>query len=364
MIIKKAELFIVELPLIYPFAVSFGTIKRRSTIIIKLTSDDGLVGWGEAASLPVPLYSYETVDVDALILKQYLFPAVVGKSFDTAEEFRASYRAVRGYNFAKCGLESAFWCLLSLEQNKPLSQLFGGTREKVGVGESIGIGETIDVTLVEIQKRIDEGYQRIKVKIKPGWDVRLVKRIRKTFGNILLMVDGNSAYTLKDTEVFHELDQFGLIMIEQPLGDTDIIDHATLQKTIKTPICLDESILSAEDARKAIEIGACKIINIKPGRVGGFVESIRIHDYCKLHDIPVWCGGMLESGIGRAYNIALSSLPNFSLPADMSPSSVFYTEDIIEPTFSVTRDGCIMVPTTPGLGYNVDIKRLKFYTSV
>lgn len=362
MIIKKAELFIVELPLIHPFTVSFGTIKRRSTIIIKLTDSEGRIGWGEAAPLPVPLYSYETVDVDVLILKQYLFPAIVGKSFDTADEFRSSYRAVRGYNFAKCGIESAFWCLLSLEQNKSLSQLFGGTRKKIGVGESIGIGETIDVTLIEIQKRIHEGYQRIKVKIKPDWDVRLVKRIRKKFGNIPLMVDGNSAYTLKDTGVFRELDQFELMMVEQPLGDMDIIDHATLQKTIKTSICLDESILSVEDARKAIEIHACKIINIKPGRVGGFVESIRIHDYCNLHNIPVWCGGMLESGIGRAFNIALSSLPNFSLPADMSPSSIFYTEDIIEPTYNVSSDGFISVPTTSGLGYNVDLERLKFYS--
>jgi O-succinylbenzoate synthase len=362
MTIKKAELFIVELPLIHPFSLSFGTIKKRSTIIIKLTSDDGLVGWGEAAPLPVPLYSYETVDVDTLILKQYLIPAVLGKSFDSAQQFRASYVHVRGYNFAKSGLESAFWSLLSLQKNIPLAKLLGGKRAEIAVGESIGIHPTIKETLAEIELRLSEGYRRTKVKIKPGWDTKLVDAIRKEFGDIPLMVDGNSAYTLSDSTVFENLDQYGLMMIEQPLGDTDIIDHASLQVKLKTPLCLDESILSAEDARKAIEIGACGIINIKPGRVGGLVESIAIHNICAQKNIPVWCGGMLESGIGRAANIAVSTLDNFSLPADMSPSSVFYTEDIIDPTYTVSKKGFIDVPQTAGLGFAVSQQRLSKYT--
>ncbi len=361
--IQKAEIFVVDLPLIHPFVTSFGTIQNRSTVILKLTSSDGLVGWGEAAALPTPLYNYETVDTTVLMLRQFLIPQVIGKNFESPHEFVASYQHVRGHHFAKCGLESAFWCAWSLQQKKSLSALFGGTQTKIAIGESIGIYPTEDETMQEIQLRLDEGYQRIKVKIKPGWDIQLVSAIRKKFPKILLMVDANSSYTLADVGVFKKLDTYELMMVEQPLGDTDIIDHATLQKQIKTPICLDESILSVDDARKAVEIGACKIINIKPGRVGGMVESMKIHEYCQKHSVPVWCGGMLESGIGRSFNIAIASLPGFSMPADMSPSAIFYKEDIINPSYVVDKEGFISVPTSSGLGFIVDNKRLTYYTN-
>lgn len=360
--IVKAEIFVVNLPLINPFTTSFGTIDKRSTVIIKLQSEERLIGWGESAALPDPIYSNETVDTEILILKKYLIPSILNKDFKSVEDFIASYKFVNGHNFAKCGLECAFWNLYALEQKKSLTELFGGTRKKIPVGESIGIKDSIEETIREVKLRLKEGYQRIKLKIKPGWDLEIVRKVRKRFGNILLMVDGNSAYQLKDIEIFQKLDNYGLLMIEQPLGETDIIDHKTLQKKIKTPICLDESILSCEDARKAIEIGACKIINIKPGRVGGILESIKIHDYCQKKGIPVWCGGMLESGIGRAYNIALASLPNFKYPADMSPSSVFFKEDIIDPSY-IVDGGFIEVSAKTGMGYSIDENKINKYTS-
>ena len=361
--IKKAEIFIVDLPLIHPFTISFGTIDKRSTVIVKLTSDEGIVGWGEAAALPAPIFSYETVDTAVLMLEKYLIPAIIEKAFNTPTEFITAYATVKGHPFAKCGLECAFWCLLAKKKNKSLSALFGGTQTKIPVGESIGIHATIESTLEEIRIRLKEGYRRIKIKIKPEWDISLVEAVRKAFGDIPFMVDANSAYTLNDVALLKKMDEYHLIMIEQPLGDSDIIDHATLQKQMKTPVCLDESILSLDDARKAIELGACKIVNIKPGRVGGIVESIKIHDYCQKQGIPVWCGGMLESGIGRAFNIALASLPNFTLPADMSPTPVFYKEDIINPTYTVSPDGCIDVSREVGLGYAVDEEKIGHYAS-
>ncbi len=361
--ITKVEILEINLPLIHPFTTSFGTVKKRSTVLVKLTSKNGMVGWGEAAALPAPLYSYETVKTEQFILKEFLISWILNKNFSSIGDFVQSYQAIKGHNFAKCGLESSFWCLWSLENKKSLSSLFGGTRKKISVGESIGIKKTIEKTLEEIKLRLFQGYQRIKIKIKPNWDVKIVEAIRKKFGNILLMVDANSSYTLNDIKVFQTLDNFELLMIEQPLSESDIIDHSVLQKLIKTPLCLDESILSVDDARKAIAIGACKIINIKPGRVGGLYESIKIHDFCKEKNIPVWCGGMLESGIGRSFNIALSSLPNFTLPADMSPSTIFYKEDLIQPTYEVDVHGNIEVPDKIGLGYDVDEKKIKKYTT-
>lgn len=351
--IVKAEIFVVDLPLINTFTTSFGSIKKRSTVIIKLISKEGLIGWGESAALSEPIYSSESVDTESLILKKYLIPSILNKDFKSVEDFIASYQFVKGHNFAKCGLECAFWCLISLKEKKTLTNLFGGNRTKIAVGESMGIKKTIEDTLTEIQIRLNEGYRRIKIKIKPGLDINLLSVIRKKFDNIPLMVDGNSAYTLNDIQIFKKLDKYNLLMIEQPLGETDIVDHACLQKEIVTSICLDESILSVEDARKAIRIGACKIINIKPGRVGGILESIKIHDLCQKYNIPVWCGGMLESGIGRSFNIALASLPNFIYPADMSPSNIFYKEDLINPTYLLEK-GYIKVSQSPGLGYRVD----------
>ena len=360
--VKRAEVLLVDLPLMKPFETSFGRIDKRPTVLVKLISEDGLVGWGEAAALPLPMYSWETTDTVVVALRNYLLPKVIGKELKSVNELMEIFGWVKGHNFAKCGLECAFWCLWSLKTGKSLKSLFGGKKERIGVGESIGIKQTVEETLVEVKKRVGEGYQRIKLKIKPGWDVDLVKAVRKEFGKVSLMVDGNSSYTLADVVVLKKLDKYRLMMIEQPLGDGDMVDHARLQRELKTPICLDESVVSADDARKAVEIEAAKIINIKPGRVGGIIESIKIHNYCRKKDIPVWCGGMLESGIGRSFNIALASLAGFSLPADMSPSSIFYKDDLVNPSYKVDNRGYIKVPDKQGLGYEVNERKVKEHT--
>ncbi|MBI4130409.1 o-succinylbenzoate synthase, partial [Candidatus Roizmanbacteria bacterium] len=249
-----------------------------------------------------------------------------------------------------------------LKENKSVSRFLGGTREKIGVGESIGIKDSVEETLAEVELRLSQGFQRMKIKIKPDWDIQLVEAIREKFGDIKLMVDANSAYTLDNIRLFKKLDQYNLTMIEQPLADDDIVDHSILQRKIKTSICLDESILSVEDARRAIYLKSCKIINIKPGRVGGLYQSKQIHDIMAKNNFAVWCGGMLETGIGRAYNIAVSSLPNFKYPADMSPVNFFYKDDLVKDSFKVDKKGFIIVPTKPGLGYEIDEKKIEKYT--
>jgi O-succinylbenzoate synthase len=361
--IKKLEASIVEIPMITSFTTSFGTVTRKPTVIVKVTNDKGTIGYGEGAALPFPFYKPDTTQTTMLALKEYVMPLVTDKEFKTVEELMELLKPIKGHAFAKTAIETAIWMILSLESNKPLSVLLGGTREKIGVGESIGIHTSIEETLEEISLRIDQGFQRMKVKTKPGWDVKLIKAIRAKFGDFDLMVDANSSYTLEDLPVLKELDGYNLMMTEQPLADDDIIDHATLQKQIATPVCLDESILSAEDARKAVEIGACKIINIKPGRVGGLLESKKIHDYCLERGIGVWGGGMLETGIGRAFNIAVASLPNYIYPADMSPVHFFYKDDLVKESFIVDNKGFITVPTTPGLGYEIDEDKIKTYTT-
>lgn len=296
--IKSLELYLLKLPLVNEFTTGFGTIKTKETVLVKMTDIQGLVGWGEAPGLSEPLYTYETCAVSLLALEKYLAPLVIGKTFSSPEELRNQYSRVRGYNFAKGALENAFWMLFSLQQGRSLSFLLGGTRKKIGVGESIGIKKTIQKTLNEIDKSLERGYQRIKIKIRPGWDVKVVAAIRSKYPKINLMVDGNSAYSLNDLEVLKELDKYNLTMMEQPLGHDDIIDHARLQHKLKTPICLDESINSVNDALKAISIGACKIINIKPARVGGLWESRKIHDLAQKNQVGVWCGGYWKLGSG------------------------------------------------------------------
>lgn len=345
------------------FATSFGTITKKPTVLVKATTTNGIIGWGEGAALPFPYYKADTHETTYLALQKYIVPQALNIEFRTPEDFRELYsHNVIGHNFAKTAIETAIWMIYSISENKTLSKLLGGTKYKIPVGESLGIQSSVEETLAEVKLRKEEGYRRTKVKVKPKWDVNIVKAIRKEFGNIDLMVDGNSAYTLKDVKTFKELDEFNLTMIEQPLAHDDIIDHATLQKKIKTPICLDESILSAEDARKAIEIGACKIINIKPGRVGGLVESKKIHDVCKKNKIGVWCGGMLETGIGRAFNIAVSSLPNYKYPNDMSPVNIFYKDDLVKDSFVVDKNGYVTVPQVPGLGFEIDENKIEKYT--
>jgi O-succinylbenzoate synthase len=347
--------------MIITFALSYGTLTERPTVIVKLETSDGIIGYGEAASLSVPYYNHETADTCMLMLKKHIVPLVLHKEFDSIDDVVERLKIIRRNTFAKAGLETALWMIRSLQEQRSLRDLLGGTRKKVSIGKSIGIQETVEATIEKVHFYLEQGYQRIKLKIKPGWDVSLIDAVRNTFGDISLTVDANSAYTLDDIPTFQALDQYGLVLIEQPLADDDLVDHAVLQSKIQTAICLDESICSVEDARKAISIGACKIINIKPPRAGGLLESKKIHDLCAKHNIGVWCGGMDETTIGRAFNIALASLPNFIYPADMTWATEFFCDDLTRTTFMMD-DGYIPVSEEPGLGYEVDEEKIEQYT--
>lgn len=360
MVIDSAELIHTTLPLTHYFQTSFGRLTEKQTVLVKLISN-GRVGYGEGSALNAPLYVPEYAGATYRVLKEFILPAILHKNFNTPEEIVSAYAHIRGFNFAKTAVETAFWDLYSQEQGSSVAALLGGTQTRIQIGESIGIKDTMTELLNEVELRLTEGYKRIKVKIQPGWDVEVTRAIRTQFGDISLMLDGNSAYTLRDIAVLQECAKYDLLMLEQPLGYDDIIDHATLQKQIDTPICLDESILSAEDARKALDIGACKIINIKPGRVGGLVESKKIHDLCADRGVGVWCGGMLESCIGRFFNLSVASLPNYTYPADMSPSSIFFSEDFVEHPFTV-KNGEVIVPQSLHTDFVVDEARIAKHT--
>ncbi|MBV9690670.1 MAG: o-succinylbenzoate synthase [Ktedonobacteraceae bacterium] len=344
------------------FTTSYATFTNKPTVIVKIETYDGITGYGEAAALPFPFYTPDTTDICMLALRDYIAPLVLHKDFPNAQSLMDSLKVIKKHTFAKTGLETAVWMALSIQQNTPLKALLGGTQHKIAVGAPVGIKKTIEETLHEVAVRLEEGFQRIKIKIKPGWDITVVEAIRRRFDAVSLMVDANSAYTLEDVKLFKALDQYNLTMIEQPLADDDIVDHSVLQKEITTPICLDESILSVDDARRAIYLHACKIINIKPGRVGGLLESKKIHDVCQKHAIGVWCGGMYETGIGRAFNIAAASLPNYIYPADMSPTNLFYADDLVKDSFTVDHYGYVKVPEKPGLGFDIDEKKIERYT--
>jgi o-succinylbenzoate synthase len=359
--LRKITLREIHLPLIAPFETSFGVSELRRILLIE-TDVDGVIGWGESTAGEDPYYSYETVETAWLVIRDYLWPLLRGKDFAAAADVWEMLALVRGHNMAKGGLEAAIWDAEAKQKNIPLAKLLGGTLDEIICGVSIGIQPSIDALLGKVEKELAAGYQRIKIKIKPGKDLEPTRALRERFPRIRLMVDANSAYTLKDAARLKELDAFYLIMIEQPLGWDDIYSHAELQRQLDTPICLDESIHDYEHARAAIEIGACRIINIKLGRVGGHTAARRIHDLCKAKGIPVWCGGMLESGIGRAHNIAMSTLPSFTLPGDVSASRRYWAEDIIEPEVEVTRQGTIRVPTAPGIGYAPRIDRIESLT--
>ncbi len=355
--IERIELRHVKLILVSPFVTSMGTEYDEEHIIVRVDSE-GITGWGESVAEGTPFYSYETVETAWHILKDFLIPSVLGKDISKVSEATAAYEKVRGHMMAKAGLEAALWDVLAKAANLSLSRMLGGKRKKIDVGVSIGIQPSVGELIRKVEGYLNEGYKRIKIKIAPGFDLQFVEALRKEFPNLLLQVDANSAYTLDDIEIFKKMDGYNLLLIEQPLGYEDIYDHSKLQRELKTPICLDESIHSLEDTRAAIELDSCRIINIKPGRVGGFTESVLIHDYCASKGIPLWHGGMLESGIGRAGNVALASLPNFTLPGDISASSRYYTEDIVEPAFYVNSDGTMDVPVQPGIGVEVKMKSL------
>ncbi|KAB2334435.1 o-succinylbenzoate synthase [Cytobacillus depressus] len=360
--IKEVILRHLKLDLLHPFTTSFGTEYDREFILVEVISDNGISGWAESVAMLDPLYNEETLKSNWHILEDYLIPILLKNKIQHPDELSEKYFSyIRGNYMAKAALEGAVWDLYARKQNLSLSKALGGNKKKIEVGVSIGIQDSVDVTLEMIESRLKEGYKRFKLKIKPGWDVELIDKVRKVYPDIPLMADANSAYTLKDIDQLVALDDYDLMMIEQPLAYNDIIDHADLQAKLKTPICLDESIHSLEDAWKAIKLGSCKIINIKVGRVGGLTESRKIHDLCQEHGIPLWCGGMLESGIGRAHNIAITSLPNFVLPGDTAASSLYWAEDIIDPEVTV-ENGMITVPSSPGIGYKPNLTNIDKYT--
>lgn len=344
-----------------PFTTSFGTFKDKEFLLLEAKNEDGTVGWGESVAFNAPWYNEETLKTNWHMLEDFLIPLILNKEIKHPDEVNQMFAQIRKNNMAKSTIEGAIWDIYAQQTNQSLAQALGGTKDKIEVGISIGIQNSIDELLRVVDGFLKEGYKRIKVKIKPGWDVDVIRSLREHFPNVPIMADANSAYRLKDIDLLKQLDEFDLMMIEQPLASDDIIDHAQLQKELKTPICLDESIHSLEDARKAIELGSTKIINIKIGRVGGLTEAKKIHDYCEEKGVPVWCGGMLESGIGRSHNIALTTLSNFILPGDTAGSNRYWEKDIIRPEV-VATDGYIDVPQTPGIGYEVDRETVEAYT--
>jgi len=362
LIIQSIELREIRLPLLHFFETSFGRTTERRIVLARLTDANGVEGWGECTAGEGPFYSDEWTDSVWATLVEFLAPMVLQQNIESAAHAFSLMKPVRGHRMAKATIETACWDLEAKSAGVPLWKHLGGTRTEVSSGVSIGIQDTPDILLEKIRKEVDAGYQRIKIKIKPGWDINIVERVRKEFPDIRLMGDANSAYKLSDVALFQQLDQFNLMMLEQPLAHDDIFDHATLQRQIKTPVCLDESIRSAEDASHAISLESCKIINVKLGRVGGHSEAKRIEKMTRDNEIPIWCGGMLESGIGRAHNIAMSTLAGFTLPGDVSASARYWEEDIIEPPVKVSPRGTIKVPESPGIGFEINLPRIDALT--
>ncbi len=355
--IREIVLHHIHIGLKRPFLASHGATRQKTICLVEAVDADGVSGWGETVALPGPFYNEETYETAVHILKDFIIPAVLGKTFGHPRGIRPAVSMIKRNYMAKAAMETALWDLYARKNGKPLYQLLGGKNRLVAAGKSIGMQESPARLAEKVEKALQEGFQKIKIKISPGKDLAYVGAVRKQFPDIPLMADANSAYTLKDMDRLKALDEYGLLMIEQPFASDDLIDHARLQRELKTPVCLDESILSAEDARKAAEIGSCRIINIKIGRVGGIHEAVRIHDLCREKGIPVWCGGMLETGIGRAMNLHLSTLPNFSIPGDNTPPAEYLETDIVEPEIRMTN-GVIEVPDRPGFGFSVDRKKI------
>jgi len=356
--IERIVLREIRLPLKEPFRISSGVVSERRIALLELLATDGTVGWSECVAGEQPNYSSETIDTAWLAMREWLAPRVLGRSYDGPQTvFAALDRSVCGHNMAKAAIEMGCWDVAARQANLPLSKLLGGARDRVATGISIGIQENPEALAERARAAYERGYRKIKVKIQPGADVDYVRAVRRELGPAVhLMADANSAYTLNDAGHLQQLDAFNLIMIEQPLSRDDLLRHAELQRRLTTPLCLDESITSVDRAEDMISLGAGRIINIKPGRVGGFAVSKAIHDLCHRNAIPVWCGGMLESGVGRAHNVALASLPNFTLPGDLSPSARYWTRDIVEPEWTMDADGMVHVPLDrPGIGVAVDM---------
>lgn len=350
--IEAVTLREIHMPLVHFFETSFGRTYNRRVMLVTVHCQ-GLDGWAECVAGEDPFYSEETVETAWSVITNYLAPAIMGRAFTAGRECVPFFARVREHRMAKAAVENALWDVEAREKKQPLWKLLGGTRQQIACGVSIGIQDNVEQLLEKIETELAAGYQRIKVKVKPGWDVNVLERIRQRWPEILLSCDANSAYTMNDVEHLKKFDRFKLLMIEQPLWNDDLYFHAKLQKQLKSTICLDESIRNARDADAAAELHSCGIINIKVGRVGGFSEAIQVHNVSEGHGIANWCGGMLESGVGRVHNIALSSLKNFKLPGDVSSSKRYWKEDIIEPAVEIAPNGTIAISDQPGTGYRV-----------
>ena len=358
--LQEIELSTIHLPLVRPFRTSFGTQTSREVLMVKVTNENGTIGWAECVAMSEPLYSPEYVIGCLDLMKRFLIPALRAKENLTAEDVPVVLKPFLGGQMAKAALETAILDAQLKEQDVSLAKYLGATKTKVECGVSVGIANDLGALAEEVKSYVDAGYRRIKLKIEPGWDYEAVKAIRNIYPEIPLQVDANQAYSRSDGKLLAKLDEFNLLLIEQPLDEHDILGHAMLAKEVKTPICLDESIISLQSAEDALSLKATTIINIKPGRVGGYIESKKIHDLCVKNNIPVWCGGMLETGIGRAANLALAALPGFTLPGDTSASARYFKQDITTPF--VMDDGYLTVPTGPGIGIEPDLEFLNSIT--
>jgi o-succinylbenzoate synthase len=359
--LQEIELSTIHLPLVRPFRTSFGTQTSREVLIVKVTNENGTVGWAECVAMSEPLYSPEYVIGCLDLMKRFLIPALRAKESITAEDVPVVLKPFLGGQMAKAALETAILDAQLRDQGISLAKYLGATKTKVECGVSVGIANNLEALVEEVKSYVDAGYRRIKLKIEPGWDYEAVKTIRNLYPEIPLQVDANQAYSRSDGKLLAKLDEFNLLLIEQPLDEHDILGHALLAKEVKTPICLDESIISLGSAEDALALKATTVINIKPGRVGGYIESKKIHDLCVKNNIPVWCGGMLETGIGRAANLALAALPGFTLPGDTSASARYFKQDITKPF--VMDDGYLTVPTGPGIGIEPDLDFLDEITT-
>jgi o-succinylbenzoate synthase len=362
LLINGVELREIRLPLVHFFETSFGRTTERRIVLVRVRDSEGAEGWGECTAGEGPFYCEEWTESAWHTLKTYLAPMVLGREVERAVGISPLMKSVRGNRMAKAALETACWDLEAKQAGVPLWKHLGGVKPEIACGVSIGIQHTVEELLEKIERELDAGYQRIKIKIKPGWDVNVLEKVRARFPEIRLMGDANSAYSLKDAPLFRAMDEFDLMMIEQPLAYDDMLDHAELQKQIRTPICLDESIRTPADAVHAIEQNACRIINVKLGRVGGHSEAQSVERICRERSIPIWCGGMLESGIGRAHNIAMATHEGFTLPGDVSASARYWAEDIIEPAVTVTPNGTIIAPDAPGIGFEIKRERIEKLT--
>jgi o-succinylbenzoate synthase len=361
--LERLELREIQMPLLAPFETSFGRATTRRIFIVRVFDRSGASGYGECTAMDGPFFNHETIDTAWLITEKFIAPVLSGVNGLEASKVSRILASIRENRMAKGGVETAIWDLEARLAGVPLWRHLGGTQPVIKCGVSIGLQESTEALVEKVARELSSGYQRIKIKIKPGSDVQLVQAVRSRFPSITLSVDANSAYALdKDLDLLKQLDQYNLLMIEQPLAAGDLLDHAKLQRELRTPICLDESIVSLTTAAHALELGSCRIINVKLGRVGGHVEARSVQEFARSRGVPVWCGGMLESGIGRAHNIAMSTLAGFTLPGDVSASARYWAEDIVEPAITVSKDGTIEAPSGAGIGYEPDEARIEALT--